>query len=128
MSRFIELEITYIAIGIFFLIITAIATTQSTLPKKSFKYGMSGVFLIFAIMISAHYYLTTERMIGVKEIFNNGEQIICENKMRRTISQSIIVSKKLEWRIEGDLFVSDNFERDFHIARCVDYAPIAPPK
>ncbi|WP_345993071.1 hypothetical protein [Sulfurimonas sp. HSL-1716] len=121
MELFFRLEIAYIVIGIFFLIVTAIVTTQSTLPKKSFKYGMIGVFALFAIMISLHYYITVKRMDGVKQIFNDGGTIICENKMHRTISQSVLISKKFEWRLEGDLFVSDNHTRSFHTSRCVDY-------
>ena len=60
-------------------------------------------------------------MDEVKKMFNNNETIICENKMRRTISQSIIISKKLGWRLENDLLKSDNFSRDFHVSRCVEY-------
>jgi hypothetical protein len=126
MELFFELEIAYITIGIFFLVITAIVTTQSTLPKSSFKYGMIGVISIFSGMITAHYLVTVKRMDGVKEIFNNGETIICENKMRKTISRSVLISKELEWRLEGDKFVSDNYTRDFHTSRCVDYSPVDP--
>ncbi|MBU0720015.1 hypothetical protein KJ877_01595 [bacterium] len=126
MGLFFELEIAYIVIGIFFLIITAIVTTRSTLPKSSFKYGMIGVASIFSGMILAHYYTTVTRMDGVKEIFNEGEVIICENKMQKTISRSVLISKELEWRLEGDLFVSDNHIRNFHTSRCVDYKPVAP--
>ncbi len=121
MNLFFELEIPYIVIGLFFLVITAIVTTRSTLPKSSFKYGMSGVFLIFAVMISLHYYVTTSRMDGVKEIFNEGSVVICENKLRRTISQSVLISKELGWEIEGDKFVSKDSFRDFHTSRCVEY-------
>lgn len=126
MELFFELEIVYIVIGIFFLLVTIFVTTRDFMPKVAFKRGILGVILIFAIMISAHYYVTTKRMAGVKEIFNNGGTIICENKMRRTISRSVLISKELEWRLEGNHFVSDNFTRDFHTARCVDYSPINP--
>jgi len=125
MDRFFELEIPYIAIMLFFLAVTAFVTTRDFMPKGAFKKGMIGIFGAFAIMIGLHYYVTSKRMEGVKEIFNNGETIICENKMRRTISQSVLISKKLGWRIEGDYFKNPDFERDFHTARCVDYAPIA---
>lgn len=105
--------------------VTAFVTTRDFMPKVAFKRGMIGVFVLFGIMIAAHYAVTTKRMNGVKEIFNEGKTIICENKMRRTISQSVLISKKLGWRLEGDLFKNPEFERDFHTARCVDYAPIA---
>ncbi|QOP45379.1 hypothetical protein [Sulfurimonas paralvinellae] len=125
MDRFFELEIPYIVIMLFFLAVTAFVTTRDFMPKGAFKKGMIGIFGVFAIMIGLHYYVTSKRMDGVKEIFNNGETIICENKMRRTISQSVLISKKLGWRLEGDYFKNPDFERDFHTARCVDYAPIA---
>jgi len=123
---FFELEVVYITIGVFFLVVTAFVTTRDFIPKVAFKRGMLSVFLIFAVMITAHYYVTTKRMAGVKEIFNEGGTIICENKMRRTISRSVLISKKLEWRLEGDTFESDNYMRGFHTARCVDYSPIDP--
>jgi len=126
MELFFELEIVYIVIGIFFLVVTAVVTTRSFMPKVAFMRGMVGVFIIFAIMIAAHYSFTTKRMDGVKEVFNEGGTIICENKMRRTISRSVLISKELEWKLEGNYFVSDNYIRDFHTARCVDYEPIDP--
>jgi hypothetical protein len=126
MERFFELEIAYISIGIFILAITIFVTTRDFMPKVAFKRGVIGVFSIFAIMISLHYMMTVKRMNGVAEIFNSGKTVICENKMRRTISQSVLISKELGWRLEGDYFKNPDFERDFHTARCVDYAPIAP--
>ena len=125
MDRFFELEIPYLAIMLFFLAVTAFVTTRDFMPKVAFKRGMIGMFSLFAIMIGLHFYVTSARIEGVKKIFNKGETIICENKMRRTISQSVLISKKLGWRIEGDSFKNPDFERDFHMARCVDYAPLA---
>ena len=126
MPLFFELEIPYISIGIFFLLVTLFVTTRDFMPKVAFKRGMIGVFAIFAIMISLHYYVTTTRMDGVKRIFNEGKTIICENKMRRTISQSVLISKKLGWRIDGDLFKNKDYSRDFHTSRCIDYVGIEP--
>jgi len=121
MSLFLELEGGYIVIAIFFLFVTLFVTTRDFMPRVAFKRGMIGVFVIFSIMIGAHYAMTTSRMEEVKNIFNNGGTIICENKMRRTISQSIIISKKLGWRLEGNLLKSNNVVRDFYVARCVEY-------
>ncbi len=126
MELFFELEIVYIIIGVFFLVVTAVVTTRSFMPKVAFMRGMISVTMVFAVMITAHYFVTTKRMAGVKEIFNEGGTIICENKMRKTISRSVVISKELEWTIEGDHFTSVNHTRDFHTARCVDYAPIDP--
>ena len=127
MSLFFELEVVYIVIGIFILTITAIATTYpDNLPKGTFTKGMISVGTLLTVMILAHYYITTARMAGVKEIFNEGGTIMCENKMQRTISRSVLISKQLEWRLEGDLFKSDNHVRDFHTARCVEFDGIVP--
>jgi len=120
MELFFELEIVYIVIGIFILTVTAIVTTREFMPPVAFKRGMLSVSTMLILMISFHYFMTTTRMDGVKEIFNEGESVICENKMQRTISRSVIISKELGWRLEGDLFVSDNHARDFHTSRCTD--------
>ena len=121
MSLFLELEGAYLAIMVFFLLVALFVTTRDFMPRVAFKRGMIGVFVTFSILIAIHYSLTTSRMAEVKKMFNNGETIICENKMRRTISQSVLISKKLGWRIEGDLLKSDAFVRDFHTSRCVEY-------
>ncbi len=127
MPLFLELEIVYIVIGIFILVITAIATTYpDNIPKGAFKKGMIGVGSLLTVMIVAHYYITTARMDGVKEIFNKGGTIICENKMQRTISRSVLISKELDWRLEGNFFKSDNHVRDFHTSRCIEYDGITP--
>ncbi len=126
MPLFLELEVAYIAIGIFILVVTAIVTLYSDLPKGAFIKGMLGVGTLLTVMILAHYYITTARMDGVKEIFNEGETIICENKMQRTISRSVLISKKLQWRLDGDLFKSENHIRDFHTSRCIEFDGIVP--
>ena len=125
LERFFELEIAYIVIGLFFLGVTLFVTTRDFMPKVALKRGVIGVVGIFTVMISIHYYVTTQRMAGVAKIFNEGNKIICENKMRRTISESVVLSKKLGWSIQGDYFTNPDFERDFHLSRCVDYAPIS---
>ena len=121
MELFFELEIVYIVIGVFILSVTAFVTTRDFMPPAAFKKGMISVSMILITMISIHYFMTTSRMEGVRELFNQGETIICENKMRRTISQSVLISKDLGWRLDGDLLKSDDYERDFHISRCIDW-------
>ncbi len=121
MELFLELEIVYIVIAVFILSITAVVTTREFMPKGAFKKGMISVGLVMAIMIGFHYMITVKRMNGVEEIFNSGETVICENKMRRTISRSVLLSKDLGWRLEGHLFKNDDYERDFHSSRCVDW-------
>ena len=126
MELFLELEAVYIVIGIFTLSITAIVTTRDFMPKGAFKKGMLGVGIAVSIMIGFHYNLTTKRMDGVEKIFNSGETVICENKMRRTVSRSVLLSKELGWRLEDHLFKHHDYERDFHTSRCVDWIGSEP--
>jgi len=126
MQLFFELESVYIVIGIFFLLITLYVTSREFMPKVALNRGIISVTIIISIFISLHYFFTVKRMNEIKEIFNNGGTVICENKMHRTISQSVLISKKSTWELHGNLFTSKNFQRAFHTARCVDYAPIAP--
>jgi len=121
MSLFLELEGAYMVIGVFFLLVALFVTTRDFMPRVAFKRGMIGTFVAFSILIAIHFSLTTSRMENVKKMFNNDETIICENKMRRTISQSVLISKKLGWRLENDLLKSDAYMRDFHVSRCVEY-------
>jgi len=126
MELFFELEIVYLVIGAFILSVTAFVTTRDFIPKVAFKRGMLSVSGLLIIMIGFHYFMTTSRMSGVKEIFNEGETIICENKMRRTISRSVLLSKELGWRLEGDEFKNDDYERAFHTSRCIEFDGIVP--
>lgn len=126
MELFFELEAVYLIIGLFIMVVTAIVTTRDFVPKVAFKRGMLGVGGFLTIMITLHFTVTTSRMEGVKELFNAGETIICENKMRRTISRSVLLSQELGWRIEGDKFMNDDYERDFHTSRCIEFDGIVP--
>lgn len=126
MELFLELEIVYIVIGAFILSVTLFVTTRDFMPKVAFRNGMVGVGIMVFLMIAFHYNMTTSRMEGVKEIFNTGETVICENKMRRTISRSVLLSKELGWRLDGDKFKNDDYERDFHTSRCIEFDGIVP--
>ena len=126
MELFLELEAVYLVIGAFIMTITVIVTTRDFMPKVAFKRGVLGVGGMLVLMIGFHYNMTTSRMEGVKEIFNNGETVICENKMRRTVSRSVLLSQELGWRIEGDKFKNDDYERDFHTSRCIEFDGIVP--
>ena len=126
MELFLELEAVYLVIGAFIMTITVVVTTRDFMPKVAFKRGVLGVGGMLTLMIGFHYNMTTSRMEGVKEIFNNGETIICENKMRRTISRSVLLSKELGWRLDGDKFKNDDYERDFHTSRCIEFDGIVP--
>lgn len=121
MELFLELEIVYIVIGIFILSITAIVTTRDFVPKGAFKKGMLFVGAFVVIMIILHYNVTTSRMQNVEEMFNSGKEIICENKMKRTVARSVILSKELGWIVEDHLFKNSDYERDFHTSRCIEW-------
>lgn len=121
MELFLELEIVYIVIGIFILSITAFVTTRDFVPKGAFKKGMLFVGAFVAIMIILHYNVTTSRMQNVEEMFNSGKEIICENKMKRTVARSVILSKELGWIVEDHLFKNSDYERDFHTSRCIEW-------
>ncbi|MDP2893599.1 MAG: hypothetical protein Q8N78_04455 [Sulfurimonas sp.] len=126
MGLFLELEIVYIIIGIFILSITAVVTTRDFMPKGAFKKGMLGVGIVVSIMVGFHYTLTTKRMDGVEKIFNSGETVICENKMRRTVARSVLLSQELGWKLEDHMFKHHDYERDFHSSRCVDWIGSEP--
>ncbi|MDQ1268021.1 MAG: hypothetical protein QG560_664 [Campylobacterota bacterium] len=121
MELFLELEAVYIVIGIFILSVTAFVTTRDFVPKSAFKRGMLFVGAFVVIMIALHYSATTSRMQNVEEMFNSGKEIICENKMKRTVSRSVILSKALGWSVEDHLFKNSDYERDFHTSRCIEW-------
>lgn len=121
MKLFFELEGAYIVIGVFILVVTAIVTTRDFVPKGAFKKGMISVLVLLSLMVGAHYSLTTSRMQNVEEIFNNGKTVICENKMRRTASRSVLISKEMGWTVEEHLFKNSDYERDFHTSRCIEW-------
>lgn len=126
MDLFLELEIVYIVIGAFILSITAFVTSREFVPAGAFKKGMLIVGAFVGIMILFHYNMTTERMDGVEKMFNDGDTIICENKMRRTISKSVLLSKEMGWTMENHLFKHVDYERDFHTSRCVEWIGSKP--
>jgi len=126
MELFFKLEIAYIVIGVFILSVTAFVTSRDFVPKGAFKKGMLYVGGFIAIMIGFHYNMTTSRISNVEEMFHNGDTIICENKMRRTISNSVLLSKKMGWIVENHLFKHPDYERDFFSARCVEWIGSEP--
>lgn len=121
MRDFLELEAIYIAFWVFAMVINTIVTTRDFMPKGAFKKGAIGISIASFSMIAFHYHMTTSRMAEVESLFNSGETVICENKMHRTISKSVLISKKDGWSLDGHLFKNSDFERDFHTSRCVDW-------
>jgi hypothetical protein len=121
MELFLELEGAYIVIAIFILVVTAIVTTRDFVPKGAFKKGMISVGVMVSLMIAFHYNMTTSRMQEVQTLFNEGKTVICENKMRRTASRSVLIAQNMGWRLEDNLFKNSDYERDFHTSRCVEW-------
>ncbi len=126
MELFLELEIVYIVIGLFALAVTLFVTTRPFMPKVAFKRGMIGMSTLIIVMVTLHYNITITRMNGVSEIFNAGETIICENKMKRHVSRSQLISSETGWKIENYKFTNPEYERDFHTSRCIEFNGIVP--
>lgn len=119
MQKFFVLEGGNLVIGLFFVLIILFVTTRPFMAKGSVKKGMTGILTVVAILIGWHYSSTTNRMAEVRSAFEKDQQVICESRMERKAAQSVIVQKSLEWSMEGDNFVSPNYSRSFHSARCI---------
>jgi len=119
MEKFLELEGGYLFIGFVVLLVTLFVTTRPFMSKASITKGLLSVSLFLAIAIGFHFKITTDRMSEVKLAFTEGKTIICESRAMRKVAQSVDVSLKNEWSINGDLFISPNYSRPFHTARCL---------
>ncbi|WP_198305369.1 hypothetical protein [Arcobacter vandammei] len=119
MRLFLELEIAYILIAIFFLVVTAIVTTREFSPKNSFKKVFPLVFIFFSIAILIHYKVTTSRMLEVETLFLKGETILCENRTKKEFSRSIMINDTLGWDLKDNVFSNQEYFKSFHSARCV---------
>jgi len=119
MEKFFILEGGYLVIAALVLLVTIFVTTRPFMSKSAPKKGLLWVSLVLAIFIGGHYYVTTSRMAEVKSVFEKGGTILCESRMLRKAAQSVIVKKANDWHMEGDNFVSPNYSRPFHSARCI---------
>lgn len=119
MKLFFELEIAYIAIAIFILIVTTIATTRSFSPKDSFKKIFPVVFIFLCIAIFMHYKVTTSRMFEVESAFLDGKTVICENRTGKELSRSILIHDSRGWDLKENVFSNPEYFKSFHSARCV---------
>ncbi len=118
MKEFFELEIGYIIIALFFLVVTAIVTTRSFMPEGAFKKGMIAVGIIVVAFILFHYYTTVSRMEMIAKEFNSGKTILCENREMLNGPNAIIILKKAGWSLKNGIFTNPEFHRDFYSARC----------
>jgi len=119
MKNFFILEGAYIVIGIFILLITVYVTTRPFMGKNAPKIGISSVLFFLILLIGGHYAITSSRIDTVKKAFDSGKQILCENRIYTKAAQFIQVEKSNEWSIKDDDFVSPNYTRRFHLARCI---------
>ena len=121
MKEFFILEGAYLILAFLILLVTLFVTTRPFMSKTAPKRGLISVSLILAIFIGMHYYITTNRMKSVKEAFLSGKKVICESRANTKVAQSLIIHKDYDWELKGDYFTSKNYERDFHLARCIVY-------
>lgn len=119
MMLFLQLEGGYLAIAAFFLIVSLIVSTRKFVKKNLWKKSLPLVAGVLACFIFAHYYVTKTRIIEVENSFKRGEKIVCENRVVRKISQSVIIEKSNEWTLKEHLFSSPNYSRKFFSARCI---------
>ncbi len=119
MQKFFILEGGNLVIALFFVLIVLFVSTRPFMPKGSFVKGMAGILAVVAILIGWHYSSTISRMAEVKSAFEENQAVICESRMERKAAQSVIIKKSLEWSMDGDNFVSPNYNRPFNSARCI---------
>ena len=119
-GKFFYLEGAYLILAGIILLITLFVTTRPFMSKDAPKKGLTSVSIVLIFFIGLHFYVTTSRIAQVKKAFNEGKAIICESRMIRTMAQSIQIRKGVAgWQIEGDNFVSPQYTRPFHLARCI---------
>ncbi len=119
MQDFLFLEGAYLVIAIFIMAVTLFVTTREFMSKDAPKKGLISVFIVLALLISAHYYITTQRMSEVRVAFEKDLPIICESRATRKVSQTVTVQKSADWSLIGDNFSSPNYNREFFMARCI---------
>ena len=119
MNDFFYLEGAYLILGAFALLITLFVTTRPFMSKGAVKKGLLGVSLVIAVMVGAHYKITTNRMAEVALAFNDDKVIICESRATRKVAQTVLIQKSNEWSLQDDNFISSNYNRPFFIARCI---------
>ena len=119
MNKFLELEGGYLVIALIILLVTLFVASRPMFKKGSAPKALFVVGVILAIFIGLHHKVTTDRTAEVKKAFMDGKVIICESRMQRKVAQSIDIDKSREWRLEGDIFISPNYSRPFHTARCL---------
>ena len=119
MTNFFYLEGAYLILGAFALLITLFVTTRPFMTKGAVKKGLLWVSLVIAVMVVAHYKITTSRMAEVVSAFQEDKVIICESRATRKVAQTVLIQKSNEWSLEENNFISPHYNRPFFIARCI---------
>lgn len=119
MEKFLILEGGYLVLALIILFITLYVTTRPFVSKTAMKKSFIGVISVLIVLIGGHYFMTTNRMSDVKAAFEEDQPILCESRMQTKVAQFVTIQKSKEWSIEGDTFVSPNYTRAFHSARCI---------
>ncbi|MEA1914574.1 MAG: hypothetical protein U9N30_04575 [Campylobacterota bacterium] len=129
MSRFLELEGAYLIVALFIIAVTLFVSTRPFVSEggKGWRQAVPIISLLMFGFIFAHFYMTTQRMEGVKEQFNNGGLILCESRSAQKIERAMLIDPAKDgWKLDGDIFRSSMHDRVFHSARCYKYNQ--PPK
>ncbi len=119
MKNFFYLEGAYLILGGIILLVALFVSTRPFMAKGAWKKGLFWVSVVLAVLIGAHYKVTTNRMEKVKTAFENGKTILCESRMLRKAAQVVYIKKENDWSLKGDDFVSPNYARPFFSARCI---------
>ncbi len=121
LKNFFYLEGAYLILAGIILLITLFVTTRPFMSPTAPKKGLITVSLTLAFFIGLHFWVTTSRIASVKKAFNANKAILCESRMLRKMAQSIEIRKNTpsKWKIVGDNFVSPEYTRPFHLARCI---------
>ena len=121
LKNFFYLEGAYLILAGIILLVTLYVTTRPFMSRNAPRKGMTIVAIVLALFIGAHFWVTTSRIAEVKEAFKAGKPVLCESRMLRKMAQSIEIRRgtAARWRIEGDNFVSPEYTRPFHLARCI---------
>ncbi len=128
MELFFKLEAGYLGIAVFALLVTLFVTTRPFVAKGLYKKGLFFVGSASLSFIGVHFFVTSDRMVGVEDAFENGEKVVCESRMLRKVAQSVTIEKSNEWTLENHMFSSPNYSRAFFTARCIEYVPVTLTK
>ncbi len=121
MNTFLTLEAGTLTIAAFFLGVAIFVATRPFMAPGAFRRIVIPTAIVLAALVGLHYKITSGRMDEVKAAFDDGAEVICENRSTRNGPPSIVISKKLGWTLEGDVFTNPEFSRPFHSARCITH-------